>query len=180
MVPAGYMAKKVSKVTKEMGLNAVDIYSVAGCISEDFTEYIKYWKHNAYWFYDSPQIIQELAKESSLDLTGTKLFYYEIYPKEYCQGIGFKDFKPNNEFQTNIVFPKSKIFEGYDVATFSCGSSAECSPLTCNGIAKNIKVNEHCLMLTLEDVVQSLTDGKFDNSEPGPFRVFAVYSLEGM
>jgi hypothetical protein len=36
-----------------------DLYSVSSCFSEDFTDYINYWKHNGYWFFDSPEIIKE-------------------------------------------------------------------------------------------------------------------------
>ena len=37
-----------------------DIYSVSGCVSKNFADYINYWKHNGYWFFDSPRIIQLL------------------------------------------------------------------------------------------------------------------------
>jgi hypothetical protein len=32
---------------------------------------------------------------------------------------------------------------------------------------------------SFEDAKQHLENGKFDNSEPGPFRIFSVYSLPG-
>jgi hypothetical protein len=35
--------------------NVTDIYSVASCCSEDFTDYINYWRHNEYSFFDSPR-----------------------------------------------------------------------------------------------------------------------------
>lgn len=74
--------------------------------------------------------------------------------------------------------PKEKHLEGYDVATFSVGTSPECSPLSCNSLAREIKVNRHSLLSSLEEAKQSLESGKLKNSEPGPYRIFAVYSLE--
>jgi hypothetical protein len=66
---------------------------------------------------------------------------------------------------------------GYDVATFAAGTSPECSPLSCNGLAAELAANRHCLFESLEQAKQSLETGKFDHSEPGPFRIFAVYTL---
>jgi hypothetical protein len=66
--------------------------------------------------------------------------------------------------------------EGYDVTTFFVGTSPECSPLSCNCLATEISVNGHCLFDTFEQAVQALEAGKLDNSEPGPFRIFAVYT----
>jgi hypothetical protein len=39
----------------------VDVYSVSNCVSNDFADYISYWKHNGFWFFDSPEIIRELV-----------------------------------------------------------------------------------------------------------------------
>ena len=59
MIPAGYMAKRVQNRPNGFeNTGIVDIYSVSGCISKNFADYIKFWKHNGYWFFDSPQIIQ--------------------------------------------------------------------------------------------------------------------------
>jgi hypothetical protein len=63
-----------------------DIFSVSGCISRDFADYIDYWKHNGYWLFDSPEIIKSLAKENSIQLEGTSLFYYEAYEMEFRRG----------------------------------------------------------------------------------------------
>jgi len=66
---------------------------------------------------------------------------------------------------------------GFDVVSFSQQNSPECSPLSCNALAQSTPVNRHCLLATFEDAVTALEAGRFDNSEPGPFRIFAVYSV---
>ena len=179
MIPVGYMAKKVIKKPDWLKVDGViDIYSVTSCQSKDFTDYFKYWKHNGYWFFDSPHIIENLAKKNSIDLKGTKLFYYEVYELEFDDDdLGWHSFESESSFQTNVVIPNNKFLEGYDIATFSAGTSPECSPLSCNSLASTIKTNHHCLLDSFDQAKQSLKNGHFNNCEPGPFRIFAVYSL---
>lgn len=86
--------------------------------------------------------------------------------------------KAEPSFKTEVVPPPAKVLEGYDVVTFSAGTRAECSPLSCNGLAADIEVNRHCLLASFERAKQLLEEGRFKNTEPGPYRVFAVYSTE--
>jgi hypothetical protein len=75
MIPVGYMAKRVVKKPDWLkATNVVDLYSVSSCFSEDFADYINYWKHNGYWFFDSPEIIRIVAKEHSIPIEGTRSF----------------------------------------------------------------------------------------------------------
>ena len=180
MIPVGYMAKKVIKKPEWLKADVVqDLYSVSNCLSKDFADYIKYWKHNGYWFFDSTEIIENLAKENLLELEATKLFYYEVYEHEFHDDDNvWHSFKPEASFQTDVIVPEIKFLEGYDIATFSVGTSPECSPLSCNSLAFMIKTNKHCLFDLFEEAKQSLERGQFKNSEPGPFRIFAVYSTE--
>lgn len=180
MIPAGYMAKTILEKPDWLKTNSVvDIYSVSNCFSEPFADYINYWKHNGFWFFDSPEIIKALSEENSISLEGTKLFYYEVYELEYHDNEpSWRDFKPEQSFATDVIVPNKKVLEGFDVATFSVGTNPECSPLSCNSLATEIKTNSHCLIETLEEAKQSLVNGKFLNAEPGPFRIFAVYSTD--
>ena len=58
MVPVGYMAQRVARRPEWLAAERVsDIYSVSSCASDYFADYIKYWKHNGYWLFDSPAII---------------------------------------------------------------------------------------------------------------------------
>ena len=180
MIPVGYMAKRVSVRPESIKAAGVaDVYSVSGCISENFADYIKYWKHNGYWFFDSPEIIVELARQNSIDLTGTRLFFYEVYELEFGAGEAkWTAFKPEPSLTTQIVLPHKKTLEGYDVVTFYARTSAECSPLSCNSLATEVETNQHCLLASFEQAQQLLEDGKFNDAEPGPYRIFAVYSTE--
>ena len=136
MTPAGYMAKRVH--TRPDWLKApqvVDIYSVSSCSSEDFADYVSYWKHNGFWLFDSPEIIKSVAKENSIQLEGTSLFYYEVHEMEF-DGESWHPYAPEASISTNVVSPSRKHMEGFDVVTFYARSSAECSPLSCNSMAE--------------------------------------------
>lgn len=140
-------------------------------------DYIKFWRHNGYWLFDTPQIIQELALENSVHLDDLTFFYYEAYEQEFDEDSQqWLDFKPE-EFSTNVIPPTQRAFHGYDVLTFSVGTNPECSPLSCNHLASKIKTNSHCLLESFEEAKKDLESGKFAQSEPGPFRIFAVYTV---
>lgn len=179
MIPVGYMAKKVVKKPDWLQADMVtDIYSVSGCVSPDFADYINYWKHNGYWLFDSPEIIKQIASDNGIDLKGIKYFYYEAYELQcYEDDPEWEEYSPEKSFETNVIIPTQKTLEGFDIVSFSNGNDPECSYLSCNNMAKEIKVNEHCLLETFEEAEQLLNKTAFVGCEPGPCRIFAVYSI---
>lgn len=180
MIPVGYLYKEVGLRPDWITAKGVrDIYSLSRCVSDDFADYINYWKHNGYWLFDKPEIMQAIADEHHLDLAGTTLFYYEVYEKEYCEEEEvWVSFEPESSFTTNVERPGRARLEGYDVVTFSAHTSPECSPLSCCNLAEKVNVNQHCLFDTFEQAKRALETGTFNDTEQGPFRIFAVYSVE--
>ena len=178
MIPAGYLAKRSCKKPPGFDLPEVeDVYSVGCCVNDDFADYTNFWKHNGLWFFDSPGIIESVARENSIPLEDTKLFYYEAHEMEFT-GREWRRFVPEESIPTNVVVPTEKVLEGFDVVTFYCGTSSECSPLSCNYLARKIRTNRHCLIESFEEAEGSLNSGGFASGEPGPYRIFAVYSVE--
>lgn len=180
MIPIGYMAKRSCEKPPGLGLLQVnDIYSVNSCVNDDFADYVDYWKHNGYWFFDSPEIIQTLAEENSIDLEGTKLFYYEAYEFDF-NGQGWQTFSPWGEIPVRVAVPAEKKLEGFDVVTIWVENSPdpEHSPLSCNALAEKIPTNSHCLIESLEEAKAALNAGKFAGNDPGCQRIFAVYSVD--
>jgi hypothetical protein len=179
MIPVGYMAKRVAQRPDWFKAPEVkEIYSVSNCVSADFMDFIKYWRHNGYWLFDNLQIIRELAQETQIALENLTFFYYEAYEKEFDEEAKqWQSFGPSH-FPTNVIPPTQKMFQGYDIVSFSVGTNPECSPLSCNHLASEIITNSHCLLESFEEAKRNLQSGKFDNSEPGPFRIFAVYTIE--
>jgi len=156
-----------------------DIYSVSNCLSDDFCDYINYWKHNSYWLFDSPEIIDSLSAEHAIDISGTHLFYYEVYEFQFdADENGWCSFEPESSFKTAVVPPRNKYLQGYDVVTFSAETSPECSPLSCCSMAEEVPTNEHCLLDSFETAKELVEAGTFNGSEPGPYRIFAVYTVD--
>lgn len=187
MTPAGYMAKKVLRKAewlkatpdwfKEIGVD--DVYSVSGHMSKDFADYVPLWGHNGYWLFNSVESIKSLATKHSIDLTGCQFLFYEVYELEFDdKGKQWRRFEPEESFPTDVQIPDRKQLDGYDVVTFSVGTSPECSPLSCNNLAGKVPVNCHFLLQSFDEAKQLVETGAFDNSEPGPYRVFAVYSVD--
>jgi hypothetical protein len=103
----GYMYKRVESRPDWLGASHVaDIYSLSGCISEDFADYIPFWRHNGFWLFDSPAIIRAGAAQHGVSLAGLKLFYYEAYEEEYDRAKhAWAPFAPEASFVTNIEGP---------------------------------------------------------------------------
>jgi hypothetical protein len=178
MIPVGYMAKHVRKKPDWLKVpNVTDIYSVSNCVSKDFADYIQYWKHNGFWLFDSPEIIKKVADDNSIQSTGMSLFYYEVYEKEF-DGEQWQPFAPELSFKTEVVPPSQKQLEGFDVANFTGRNAPECSGLSCNGLAGELPVNNHCLFGLFDEAWSIVNNGSFNDSEPGPYRIFAVYSVD--
>jgi hypothetical protein len=146
-------------------------------MSENFADYVEHWKHNGYWLFNSPQVIREVAKEESVQLEETSLFYYEAHEMEFDDGR-WTPWSPEPSFLTNVMPPPKKQLEGFDVVTFYAKSTPECSPLSCNGLAEELRTNTHCLFDSFGEAEAGLNNGAFKNSEPGPYRIFSVYSVD--
>jgi hypothetical protein len=158
------------------------IYSVSGCISNDFTDYIHYWKHNEFWFFDTPAVIEEIAANENLDISNMTLLYYEVYEEEYndstnCWQPFAIDSLRGAAQPVNVILPREKRLEGFDIVSYSQSSKHECSPLSCNGMFKEIPVNRHCLFESFDEARNALACGRFKDCEPGPYRIIAVHTV---
>lgn len=175
-IPAGYLYKQVVSKPEWLNTSQVEeIYSVSHCISADFADYIPHWQHNGYWFFNSPEVMHQLAAQIGLSLAGMKLFYYEVWFQQFEHPGRWVSFAPEPSFDTQVEIPQEKRLCGFDVVTFSAGSSPECSPLSCNGLAAELPVNRACLLESLAAGQMALENGLFAAGEPGPHRLLAVY-----
>jgi hypothetical protein len=181
MIPLGYMLKSVASPAPDwMKAPAVTaIHSLSGCLSSNFADYIPLWKHNGWWLFDSPEAVRDAAASEGIASDELNLFYYEAFNEQYNDEAScWQSFAPETSFPTEVVQPTSATLSGYDVVTFYVGSSPECSPLSCNGLAAEIYVNERCLFDTLEEAYAAIEQGQFKDSEPGPYRIVAVYLVD--
>ncbi len=158
-----------------------DVYSVGSCVNEDFADYVDYWKHNSWWFFNSPEPIVNIARENSVDVRDLKLFYYEAYEQELFDGV-WRSVSLDTKwgFVTEVLPPASKRLEGFDVVILWVENSPEPehSPLSCQNLAGKFKTNSHCLFDRFDEAYTALDTGKFDGCEQGTRRIFAVYSVD--
>lgn len=180
MIPGGYVRKCVSARPVSIQTDrVVDIYSASSCISSDFANDIGYWRHNGFWLFNDPSDMDDIAAAEGKAITEFGLFYYELYEQQYdVQQMSWSSFAPEPSFETKVKSPVRARLEGFDVVSFSLGTDRECSPLSCNSLADELPVNAHCLFESFEEAKAAIEEGKFNNTEPGPFRIFAVYSVE--
>ena len=179
MIPLGYMLKQVASPAPEwMNSPAVrSVHSLSNCVSNDFVDYIPLWKHNGWWLFDSGDVVMEVARSQGVAPENVSLFYYEAFDKQYdADQRRWVPFAPE-AFATNVVAPPVARLSGFDVVTFYVGTSPECSPLSCCGLAADLAVNERCLFDTFEEAFTALERGDFENSEPGPYRIVGVYEV---
>jgi len=185
MIPLGYMAKRVEASSgwhegMRMRPEILDVYSVGACVNDDFADYVDYWKHIGWWFFDSPELIQSVARENFIDLQGIKLFYYEAHELEFADV--WRPFAPDPawQLQPHVLVPTKKQLEGFDVVVIWAENSPcpDHSPLSCQALAKELKTNIHCLFDTFDEAYSALSTGKFSGCEPGALRIFAVYSVD--
>ena len=179
MIPAGYMYKQIIGKPDWIKSSAVkEIYSVSNCISHNFADFMQFWKNNGFWFYNSQDIILEIAKDNQINLTKSTAIYYEVFNQQFNEDSkSWESYKPETDFVTNISIPTTKLLLGYDVVTFSVQTCPECSPLSCNMLADELTVNNYCLFDNFNTAKTSIENGSFTNSEAGSFRIFAVYKV---
>ena len=180
MRPIGYMYKRV-ETPEGFDLPGIsDVYSLGACVNDDFADYIDFWKHNGYFLFDSPEIMRALADENAISLAGARLFYYEAHDLQFDGQTG--EWVPYGPFHDDVdVLPPARAtLEGFDITSFWAGAGPECSPLSCNYLARSIHTNAHCLLTTFEAALDVLESGAFENAKPGPYRIVAVYSVAEM
>jgi hypothetical protein len=178
MIPAGYLYKKIEPRPAgfQGGEHIVDICSLSGCISEPFMLYIEHWRHNAFWLFDTPEAMQDLAKQEGISLNGQTLFYVEVHPDQF--DVANRQWsRIQFEAPSIISAPKKAKLLGFDVVSHMAGNAPECSPLSCNGLYQKLDANIHCLFPTFADAQMALDSGAFEGAEPGPYRIYSIAKI---
>lgn len=181
MIRLGYMLKDVASPAPEWlkAPSVTAVHSLSNCVSSDFADYIPLWRHNGWWLFDTPEVMKDAAASQGTATEGLSLFYYEAFNEEYDDEANcWQLFAPDPDTPIEVVPPISAKLSGFDVVTFSVRTSPECSPLSCNALAADLRVNERCLFDSFEDAHAAIERGEFNDSEPGPYRIIAVYRVD--
>jgi hypothetical protein len=177
MIQAGYMYKQIVLPEGWNCLHVTKIYSVSHCISKDFADYIPFWKHNKYWFFNNPEDMAIIIKEQKIS-DEFELLFYELYEKEFDEGEGvWQDFTVEESFGYQVTAPVQREFLGFDIVSYSLGTSHQCSPLSCNGLCQDVEVNEYCLLDDFDHAIRLTETLNTSKAEPGPYRIIAVHRV---
>jgi len=168
----GYFPKRTRQRPDWLEAAGVDeVCSVSTCVSSGPGDWIQRWRHNALWVYDSPALAWSVVPESARG--EFDLYAYRMYPVEWAAGAR----RPLAMPPLPGLEPLDASFArlGHDVVSRSAGTSFECSPLSCNSMAREHPVNRHCL---IEDAATAFRlAGEFESGsgEPGPYCVIEVW-----
>lgn len=183
MIPIGYQAKHIRSKRRNPNL-VINSYGIRCQISDEVIVWNS--RRNGHEFYDSPELIEEIAKEEQLPLEGSKLFYYELYENEYVETeeeewiwsqmpnptdvVDYYDNPPN------VVAPKEKQFHGYDILGFVYNLMGSMLSWKNPGV----ETNEYGLIDSLEKCKELIENKEVHLCcrEPGSIRIYAVYSVD--
>jgi hypothetical protein len=81
-------------------------------------------------------------------------------------------------FPTNVCLPINKDHIGLDIVTNWAKSTPECSPFSCNGLSKEVEINEYCLCnWDVDKIIRFISNHQSDIGEPGPYKIYKVYKI---
>lgn len=167
----GYFPKRTLK--RPDWLKAADVEevcSVSTCISEAPGGWIDHWLHNEMWVYDSPELAWRVVPEAARG--EFDLYAYRLFPVAFVRRERRPFLIPPLQVQ-----PLSTSFEriGYDAVSRSCGSTFECSPLSCNQMAEHVPTNRYCLVDDADTAFRIASESEDGGCEPGPYYVVEVW-----
>jgi hypothetical protein len=173
MIPTliGYFPKCTKKRPDWLNVAGVEeVCSVSTCVSNAPDAWIDQWRHNEMWVYDTPELAWSVVPEALRQ--EFDLYAYEMFPVVFDNGR-------QQAFQIPLihVLPLPSLLEplGYDVVSRSCGTSFECSPLSCNHMAEHVAVTRHCLVADPDTAFRLAREFEAGGCEPGPYYVVKVW-----
>ena len=177
MIHAGFFARRVMPRPEHLSAGGVrEICSVSECLSPGAENWILHWRHNALGWFNT--VADAIAVVPAGDRPRYRLFAYRLHP-EFFTGSDRRAFVPPADVGPEPL-PDRFVSLGFDSVSKSSSASLglECSPLSCNGLALEMPVNEHCLFPTLEDALAGARRFALEQPEPGDYYVVEV--LEGV
>ena len=192
MLSAGYLLKRISPppgwLDCKLG-HIKDVCSVASCVNDNVVDVQAAWQHNSFGLANDPGALTDLARETGSPTDGSVLFYYTAYEYELrSDGWAFeaahwrpRSATPSSSISDAVELPPdgSATLLGYDVVVFE--DYLEHSPLSCNSVAKDLPVNQHCLLDGVEEAVAAIESGAFGGGcEEGVYTIFGVYRVASL
>ena len=166
----GYFPKRteVPSGWSSTGHPVSEICGVSTCLAPAPDGWIEFWRHNELGVFDSPELAKSVIPKGA---KGFSVFAYRLFPEKFADGVrsplAIEPVSP-------VPLPPSFCPLGLDVVSRSLSAYFECSPLSCNYGAKEIEVNQYCLLESLETAVALATRMSLGEEEPGPYYIVEV------
>ena len=165
----GYFPKKIERATAAMGLPGVsEIWSVSNCISSGPPDWIQHWRHNDFGLFDTPELAQSVVPVDVIQQF--QIVGYRICSEVFGGGPRLSALASAEHLSVSADFG----IIGYDAVSSSRGHGFECSPLSCNGAAKEFAATDRCLFASIDDAIAAARRFSAGNWEPGPYYVMEV------
>ncbi len=159
------------------------VASVSGCISRRPANWIDRWNFNRAFCWDS-----EAAALASVPIEAKwefRLFAYRLIPVLFSTSNQPRAVSIDDLFANSLPplpdspGPSGYRSLGYDIVELPPppATGFGCSPLSCNGMAKEIPVNKFCLVDNLGTAFVIARQFAKGRPEPGPYVVIEVLSI---
>jgi len=176
----GYCAK--SRLTASFAGRDRDIASVSECLAKRPHKWVKRWDFNRATCWNTEAEAWACVPDESK--SAFRIFAYRILPLLFdASGIErpvtIGQLFPADMAELPSARPPYQRL-GYDVverdvATGMLGFG--CSPLSCNGMAESVPVNEFCLIGDMEIALAAARRFGIEQPEPGPYVIVEVLAL---
>jgi hypothetical protein len=173
----GYCAKR--SLTAPFAGRDRDIASVSDCLSKRPDKWVERWDFNRATFWNSEAETWACVPDESK--SEFRLLAYQILPLLFDTSGIEKQVTIDQLFPADLPElpsarpPYRRI--GYDVVERNASMGMlgfGCSPLSCNGMAESIPVNEFCLIDDMETALAAARSFGVEQPEPGPYVIVEV------
>jgi hypothetical protein len=156
-----------------------DVASVSGCISERPNSWVERWDFNRATCWNTEAEAWACVPDESK--SEFKVFAYRILPLLFDpsgieKAVTIKQLFPASMPELPSTTPPYQRL-GYDVVERDAATGMlgfGCSPLSCNGMAEEISVNEFCLIDDIETALAAARRFGVEQPEPGPYVIVEV------
>jgi hypothetical protein len=149
------------------------VASASDCVSPRPEGWIDRWTHNRLGLWDTVEAARAIVppgEEAAYDVLAFRMLPV-IFTEDGARPFDLSDLAPT------IESPLESL--GFDAVSATMSTSFECSPLSCNGMARSMAVNAWCLFRT-EDEAFAAAEAFLDGDvEPGPYWVVEVLRVPG-
>lgn len=122
------------------------------------------------WVYDTPELAWSVVPDAAR--ADFHVYGYRLFPVQFDE-----EHRTPFAIPTVDATPLPASFErlGLDIVSRSCGTSYECSPLSCNHMAEHVAANRYCLVGDVDVAFRLAAGFEASGCEPGPYHVLEVW-----